>query len=353
MNRISRLTGEGREHVLTKNPEHIAYLTGLESSNAALVVGPAIGVLVTDGRYEEAAKECAASVGLDVVIDRDVVRACSQAAVNAGVVNVVSPDVPASEVVGLAVTQGVQSEVTSDPIMNLRINKDDSELSAIATAAAITARVLADVPLWIREGMTERRVAREVEAQFIANGADDRAFPAIVAFGSHTSRPHHVPSDRALARGDAVLIDAGAKVNGYCSDMTRMYCLGKAPEWLHDLHELVDAAAQAAMSRVTLGSPWSALDESAREVVREAGHESGYLHGLGHGIGRSVHEPPIMRTSTLGNIAPRTTFTVEPGVYLPGVGGVRLEDTLVADHHGVRVLTQAPRGLVMIDDDYA
>lgn len=352
MNRIARVIDEVDDHVLTTNPEHIAYLTGLDSSNAALLVGHTTRVLATDGRYAEVARECAELEGLDLVIDRDVVSACVQRAVNTNIRSVVSADVGSGEMLGVAITAmgDRPGGVTSDPIMSMRICKDDHELNAVSQAAAITAEVLADVPRWLRVGMSERRVAREVEAQFIERGAHDRAFATIVAFGSHTSRPHHTPSDRALERGDAVLIDAGAKVDSYCADMTRMYCLGAPPGWLLELHALVDAAARAARAEAVVGAPWRALDEAARAVLRAGGYEEGYLHGLGHGIGRSVHEPPIIRTTTVGNIAPRTTFTVEPGVYVSGIGGVRLEDTLVVDGHGVRVLTEASRDLVMIDD---
>lgn len=318
--------------LITWNPVHVEYLTGLESSNIGLLLAPDVHILVTDGRYAEAAQEFANQVDFTVVIERDVKATCAREA--------------ESRALLVQVCDGSSAD---DPIMQLRMRKDDDELAALESAASITAHAFTDIPLWLHEGMTEIAVARHLESRFIAGGADDRAFPAIVAFGEHTSRPHHVPGHRPLRTGDAVLIDAGARVQGYCADMTRMFCVGPRPTWLDSLHEHVDQAAAAARSAVHQGGDWSDIDRAARKVLAQGDLEDAFLHGLGHGIGLDVHEPPIIRHSTVGSIALRTTFTVEPGAYLPGVGGVRIEDTCVVEPHGARVLTDAPRSVVEID----
>jgi len=316
----------------TWNPLHVEYLTGLQSSNIGLLLSDGVRLIVTDGRYSEAAQEFCSTYSFQTTIDRDVQAACRAEADRRS----------------LSV-QICDGSPVDDPIMRSRMSKDADELAALERAAAVTSRAFEEVPQWLRVGMTEIAAARHLESRFVAFGADDRAFPAIVAFGAHTSRPHHVPGDRILCEGDAVMIDAGARIQGYCADMTRMFSVGTPPEWLPTLHEHVNNAAAAARAAVHKGEEWSELDHAAREVFGRHGLTTAFLHGLGHGIGLAVHEPPILRESTVGSIALRTTFTVEPGAYLPGVGGVRIEDTCVVEPYGARVLTDAPRSVVEID----
>jgi len=228
----------------------------------------------------------------------------------------------------------------------LRVIKDAAELAELQAAVDVLDRCLADVLQRIEPGLTERHVARMVELYLIEH-ADGPSFPSIVASGPNASVPHAVPSDRGIGQGEPLKIDIGARVNGYCSDMTRTVCLGQPRDArLVELHALVLEAQREAERQVRPGMTGREGDALAREVIRRAGYGEAFTHGLGHGIGLEVHEPPWLSPSR-GDDALRAgmVFSVEPGVYLPGWGGVRIEDLVVLETDGARVLCRSPKEL--------
>jgi Xaa-Pro aminopeptidase len=237
---------------------------------------------------------------------------------------------------------------TDGLIDELRIIKDIEELAALQQAVDVLDRCLAHVLGTLEPGLTERQVARRVEL-FLLEHADGCSFPPIVASGPNASIPHAVPSERRIAVGEGVKIDIGARVGGYCSDMTRTVCLGVPREArLAELHALVLEAQEHVERSLRPGMTGREADNLAREVIGRAGYAEQFSHGLGHGIGLEVHEPPWL-SQTRGDEPLRSgmVFSVEPGVYLPGWGGVRIEDLVVLEPDGARVLCHSPKSLTL------
>jgi len=230
----------------------------------------------------------------------------------------------------------------------LRIVKDPEELASLQAAVDVLDRCLADVLRRIEPGLTERHVARLIEL-YLLEHADGTSFPSIVASGPNASVPHAVPSERRINAGEVLKIDIGARVDGYCSDMTRTVCLGAPSDpRLAEVHAIVLAAQEHAEQHVRPGMTGREADSLAREQIARAGYAEAFGHGLGHGIGLEVHEPPSL-SQTRGDdvLQPGMVFSVEPGIYLPGWGGVRIEDLVVLEPDGARVLCHSPKDLVV------
>lgn len=342
--RRDRLRSQLQRPLLVTSLPNLRYLTGFTGSNAALIVDPnGHDALATDGRYRD---QIAAEVPeLPALIDRDTV--CALAVRRGG-----SLDVEAALGSGMLrrlVDAGLEIALAESTVESLRVVKDADEQALLERANAITAQAIAAVWSEIRPGMTERALARRLEQLFGDFGAEDRAFPSIVAVGDHTATPHHAPTDRQARSGDLVLIDAGARVGGYHADMTRVAVLGVEPaEWQRELHAVVSEAAQAGRDRLRAGAAMRDVDAAARSVIARSGLADQFTHGLGHGTGLEIHEAPMMGPTAAGTIPEFASVTVEPGVYLPGRGGIRIEDTLLVGRDSGRVITQGPRDLVVV-----
>jgi Xaa-Pro aminopeptidase len=228
----------------------------------------------------------------------------------------------------------------------LRLVKDDGEVARIEAACGIADAALAAVASQLEDRPTEAGFALELDTEVRRQGADDLSFETIVASGPNGSRPHHSPSGRRIERGDLVVIDFGALVDGYHSDMTRTIAVG-GPSSLDDTQtrmvEVVRAAQQAGVEAVRAGASTRDVDAACREVITEAGWGEAFVHGTGHGVGLDIHEEPRVSWAADATLAPGHVVTVEPGVYLPGHGGVRIEDTVVVTESGCRTLTRAPK----------
>jgi Xaa-Pro aminopeptidase len=328
--------------VVTHLP-NIRYLTGFSGSNAVLVIAPdpdedRIG---TDGRYaDQVAQE---SPGLRAVIDRRTLAATVVGA-PAGTLAVEGTlSLADAEVVRTCRQEPV---VVHDLVERLRSVKDADELGLLARACEITSQAMAALAEEIREGVTEVGLARRLEQLFGEFGAEDRAFDTIVASGPNSAIPHHQPGRRTLGPGDLVVVDAGARVAGYHADMTRTFVVAGPPEpWQAEVHAVVEEAQARAARACLPGAGARDVDAVARAWVADAGFGEAFTHGLGHGVGLEIHEAPMVGAGSTGTIVSDMAITVEPGVYLPGRGGVRIEDTLVVADAGPRLLTQAPRGL--------
>ena len=245
---------------------------------------------------------------------------------------------------------GLPSSVSFEPVHGLvdelRVIKDAEELACLQDAIDVLDRCLVDVLSRIEPGLTERQVARMVETYLLEHG-DGSAFPPIVASGPSASIPHAVPSDRRIREGEVLKIDIGALAHGYCSDMSRTVCLGTpADSRLEELHAIVLEAQQVAENEIRPGTTGREADSLARDVISRAGYAQAFSHSLGHGIGLEVHEPPWLSQSRGDDaLRPGMVFSVEPGIYLPGWGGVRIEDLVVLEESGARVLCHSPRDL--------
>lgn len=239
---------------------------------------------------------------------------------------------------------------TSAMVESLRQIKDEQEISLLRQAAHIADTALAALVEddGIGIGHTEYDVARDLEAAILDHGAESVAFPVIVASGENTADPHHRPSNRLMRRGDLVKVDFGAVVQGYRSDMTRVFVLGAPSPWQQELHALVTAAAKAGRDALRPGVAAADADNAARQVIAAAGHGERFTHGLGHGVGLDVREAPWLAPSSPGTIAMNMTVTVEPGIYLPGYGGVRIEDSGVVGPDRYRPFTLSRRDLVQL-----
>jgi Xaa-Pro aminopeptidase len=235
-------------------------------------------------------------------------------------------------------------------VQGLRAVKDDGEGAALQRACAIGDAALAGLldDGGLRAGRTEREVALDLEDRMRSLGADGPAFDTILAAGVHSAVPHHRPTSAVLQAGDLVKLDFGALVDGYHSDMTRTVVLGRATGWQRELHALVAQAQAAGRAALIPGTEVTAVDAAAREVVAGAGRGEEFVHGLGHGVGLEIHEAPALSKTGSGALAAGMVVTVEPGVYLSGRGGVRIEDTLVVRDRAPELLTHTTRELLEV-----
>ena len=334
---------------------NVRYLTGFTGSNAALLVfaDDTPPVLATDSRYRTQASRQAPD--LHTAIERACGRHLVGRAVTAGArrVGFESHVVTVDGFQSLAAELGQAGELVRAPgaVEALREVKDAGELALLRLACEAADAALAELVEGggLRPGRSERAVARQLEALMHDHGADGPSFETIVATGANSAVPHHRPTDAVLAPGDFVKIDFGALVGGYHSDMTRTFVLGAAAAWQKEIHALVAAAQQAGVDAAQAGAALCEVDGAARQVIAEAGYGEHFGHGLGHGVGLQIHEAPGINSAAVGVLPAGSVVTVEPGVYLPDRGGVRIEDTLAVGNSGSESLSRFPRGLVTVD----
>ncbi len=244
---------------------------------------------------------------------------------------------------------GAQFLPADGALSGLRLHKDPVEADSMRSAATVAQEALKAALPKVRYGMTERELASELVVQLLLNGSDPRMpFSPIVSAGPNSANPHASPSDRPLAQGDLLLFDWGAGVNGYVSDITRTFALGEVDPELSHIAEVVAAANQAAREAAGPGVPMSAVDRAAREVIQAAGYAHFFTHRTGHGLGMEGHEEPYIRADNDQPMEPGMTFTIEPGVYLPGRGGVRIEDDVMVTENGIESFSDLGRELVRL-----
>ena len=344
------LAALGADAALITSPANVRYLTGLASSNAALLLPAALpgdgtgtadgtspatpsgseAILATDSRYAGTALE--ASPDLEILIERAIEPGLARVAAGLRLRRLAfeahemtveryqafAAQIPGTELVPLG-----------RAVEEIRMAKDEQEIARLARACEITSRAFEQIVPLIRPGVTERELAIALERAMTDLGADGLAFDTIVASGPNGAIPHHVPSGRPFAGGDMITVDCGARYEGYHADMTRTVVLGEPSAWQQNIYALVAAAQAAGIEAAVPGADVRAVDAAARDLIAEAGHGGHFQHGLGHGVGLEIHEAPIMGYGRTGTLGDRVPITVEPGIYLPGQGGVRIEDTLV------------------------
>jgi Xaa-Pro aminopeptidase len=233
---------------------------------------------------------------------------------------------------------------TRDLVLELRRTKEPGEVAMIADAQRVTDRVFKDVLSMVKPGVRERDLALEIEFQFRRHG--EVAFDSIVASGPNAAKPHAGFSDRKLKKGDALTFDIGCRLHGYCSDMTRTVFVGKAPDELRRVYEIVHEAQRRALDTIKPGITAKAADAAARDYITKQGFGRQFGHSLGHGVGIEVHEMPTLAATSKEKLVPGDVVTVEPGIYLPGTGGVRIEDMVYITRTGYTNLTRSPKRLI-------
>ncbi len=352
--RLNRLRDAFDEHdidaLVVTTLANVRYLTGFSGSAAVLTVTRDTALLTTDGRYRTQSAEQIAQAGAASQVDITIgsgteQRNAAQAALSLAAIarigleadNVTwSAQRTWSDLLGadrlVATTRAVEA---------LRERKDAAEIARMERAAAIADAALFEVLPLMSQGVSEEHFALELDTAMRRGGAESTAFETIVAAGENSAKPHHHPGPRRIAEGDPVVVDFGATFEGYRSDMTRTFCVGAEPEGeLARIFAVVGESQAAGAAAVKPGISAKEVDDVCRRIIAEAGWAERFEHGTGHGVGLDIHEAPTVSQLGTAILAPGFVVTVEPGVYVPGHGGVRVEDTLVVTEDGARPLTR-------------
>jgi Xaa-Pro aminopeptidase len=344
----SRLGELGIDGLLVTRLPNVRYLTGFTGSNGQVLIAGAGERFFTDGRYIEQSRHevegCERAIYLGE-LSEPLAVACA----DLGIATLGFEDrhVTVRQHAQLGASlPGVELIAAADPVDRDRWIKDADELALLAEAQACTDRAFDDVLDRIALGMTERQVAIELELAIRRAGGDDLAFDSIVAFGEDAAEPHHRPGHRVLEEGDVITMDFGARYAGYHADFTRTVAFGAPAPELRKIHDLVRQAQQAAIDAVVPGASGGEIDAVARSTIEEGGYGDRFTHGLGHGVGLEIHEGPNFSRSGDDEIPVGAVMTVEPGVYVPGLGGVRIEDMVEVTPDGARVFAGSTRELI-------
>ena len=340
----ARLSEEALDGLLVSAPSNVFYLSGFRGSSGALLITADRQLLLSDFRYRLQASEQAREFEF-IEIERKLIAGAGAEAVKTAVKRLGFD--PAHLTCELRdqlaeAAEGVELLPQAGLVEVLRAVKSPREVKRIAEAAALADRALAHMIGLLRPGATERQIALEGEFLMRREGAEAAAFDIIVASGPRSALPHAETTDRALEPGDLVVIDIGARVAGYCSDMTRTFAVEHAGDRASQIYRIVYRAQRAAAAQLRPGVVCGELDATARAVIDEAGHGDDFGHGLGHGVGIEVHERPRLGKGEEVRLVAGNVVTVEPGVYLDGFGGVRLEDLMVVTEDGAQTLTGSP-----------
>ena len=341
------LIDEELDAILITDPANRRYLSGFTGSAGVLIISQGRAMLATDFRYYEQVERQAPQFELVKIKDKfvtllpslvDELGVCRLGFESKNVTVDMHRDLAD------ALPHGVEFVATSDVVEGQRAVKDEDELATLQRAIALADAAYAHIADVMQPGMTEQQVAWELESFMRTHGAHKVAFDIIVAAGANGAMPHARASDRIIQAGEPVVMDLGAVVDGYCSDLTRTVALGDADGRYQEVYEVVLGAQQAAIQGIRPGMTGQEADDIARQVIAEAGYKDAFGHGLGHGVGLVVHEKPgVGRLSDKDVLQPGMVFSLEPGIYLPGEFGVRIEDLVVLREDGPQVLSQAAK----------
>lgn len=345
--RVTRLRRKMAEQeldaILISQPQNRRYLSGFTGSAGLLLISQQVAVLATDFRYTEQAESQAPAFRTSRVeggLAEWLPGLLSP--IDAKRVGFEASGVSFSTYQQLAAALGDRDLVPTEAVVeSLRAVKGEDELEPIRRAVRLADDAFDAVSPAIRSGMTEKQVAWELERTMREMGSESMPFDIIVASGPNAALPHHRPGDRAIQRGEPVVIDMGARVDGYCSDLSRTVYLGQPDGFFGRIYHLVLEAQLAAMAGITEGMSGNQADALARTTIAEGGHGEDFGHGLGHGIGLHAHEQPRLGKGSADVLADGMVFTIEPGIYISGWGGVRIEDVAVLENGKPRVLSRA------------
>jgi Xaa-Pro aminopeptidase len=345
---ITTLDERSVDAILITRLPNIRYLTGFTGSNAQVIVTPRTSVFLTDGRYtEQSLHEVSDAERVTYLgaFGEPFAEACGRLGIQR--LGFEAHDVTVDGLEKLkAASHDVEFVAVGDPVGRLRWVKDQDELEMLREAQACTDRAFEDILDILAVGMTERQVSLDLEQALRRAGADGLSFGSIVAFGEKTAEPHHQPSYRVLEEGDVITLDFGGLFGGYHADMTRTIAFGSPPPELRKIHDVVREAQQAGIDAVRPGTTGGEVDAAARKVIEDAGYGPRFSHGLGHGVGLEIHEGPNFARGGDDVIPVGAVITVEPGIYVPGLGGARIEDMVEVGEDGCRVIGTSIRELV-------
>lgn len=345
--------------LVVSSAPNLKYLTGFAGSSGLLVCAPDAHCLITDGRYDAFVRDAMrAGTMAPVELERVEARYDLALAGRLGKMRARAAGFEAEHVT-VATLRRWQELVpdaiwtaTTQVVERLRLIKDETELRALRRGARALSGVARALGQWVRAGRGEREVARDIDLAIEQAGFERPAFETIVAGGPNSAYPHARPTDRRLRPGDLVVLDFGGVLDGYCVDLTRMAGIGQIGSTLWGLYAAVREAQEAAIKTVRAGVTGSDVDAAARQVLETRGLGAAFVHGTGHGLGLEVHEGPRLARANSGVadvLQAGMVCTIEPGAYVEGVGGVRLEDDVVVTIGGSELLTDAPRDLVIVD----
>ena len=324
------------------------YLTGF-TGEGGLIVTSDKTLLITDSRYTEQAGREVPELPLQMVkknYDDEIAAAIKDLKIKR--LALAARRMSHYTVTRVGKLTGVEIVAEEDPVGALRRIKDPDEIARIREATRVTEESLTALLKEVKVGVTEHELALRLEWLMRTNGAEKVSFDLIIAAGENSSLPHYQPGDRAVKEGDLLLCDIGARVSHYCADMTRVFSIGEPSPKAKELYDLVLRANRTGVAALKPGASGVEVDAAARQVIDAAGHKEHFGHGLGHGVGLEVHEGPRLSPLSKDTLEPGMTVTVEPGVYLPGFGGVRIEDLLVVTTDGCESITSFPRDQLQV-----
>ncbi|MFZ5647837.1 MAG: M24 family metallopeptidase [Bacillota bacterium] len=343
------LSDEGVDSFLITKPENRYYLTGFTGSSGAVLVTGGEVILITDFRYDQQASlqcphcsivmvnETVLDTVCDLVVEKNLnLLGCEGDYITYTHYNLLKDKLPGREL-----------KPVNGFVENLRIVKDPAELEKISQAVALSDKVFDHILPLLGEGISELEAALEIEFFMRKNGAEGIAFQIIVASGQRSSMPHGTASGKIMRRGDLVTMDFGAVMDGYNSDITRTVVIGSADKRQQEIYKIVLEAQLAGISSVRAGVSASDVDRASRDVIEGYGFGDYFGHSTGHGLGLHIHENPRLSSKDNTVLQPGMVVTVEPGIYIPGWGGVRIEDTVVVEEKGCRVLTKSPKNTLL------
>ena len=351
MNNIQRiqqaLVQQNLDAILITDEKNQRYATGFAFTDGSVVVARNKAWLLTDSRYIEAAEKIAGDCCTVQMFDRqhsqaDLLRAALQ---EADVENLAAEDEQLSHARWAALERTLERQLlpAGGLMMGLRASKSPEEIESMIQAQRISEKALEEVLHIIKPGMTEKEVMAELVYYMLKNGSEGNSFDPIVVTGANTSMPHGVPGDTVIRDGDFITMDFGSLKNGYCSDMTRTVAVGHATEEMRTVYYTVLEAQLAGIAAARSGIPGKIIDRAARDVIEKAGYGPYFGHGFGHSLGLDIHEPPNAGPRGEALMAENDLCSAEPGIYIPGKFGVRIEDVMIIRRDGAEVITKAPK----------
>ena len=342
-----KLSCEDVDAIFVSHPENWRYLSGFDGSSGFLLITQKEAVLATDFRYIEQSRQQAPDCRI-FQIQGNLLNWFPELLAGLSIkrLGLESENISLTTYQQICkVLKKLQPEIEPVPIAglveSLRAVKESEELELISRAAAIADNALEYIAGVIHTGMTEAEAAWELEKRLRENGSQPLPFEVIVASGPNSSLPHAKPSQRSLQEGEPIIIDIGARVEGYCSDITRTICLGRASEEFQKIYGSVLDAQKAAVAIIKKGTTGDQADSAARKAIEQAGHGEAFGHALGHGVGLAAHEAPRLGPGSTDVLSSSMVFTIEPGIYLPGWGGVRIEDLVLLGKEKVQIISKA------------
>lgn len=342
-----QLAQYGVDALIIQHPRDLYYLTGLELSAGTLVCSKEDAMLFVDGRYEETCKK------LCSVPSQRIAEGAVHAYIKKKKCQTVGFDADTTSFSAYQTLgqKGVSLVALSKPVERVRAIKDAGEIQALKRAAKLCQAGFEHVCSLLKKGISEKELAMRLQIFWLEKGAERLSFDPIIAFGANSSMPHYRAGDAILSPGDVVLIDIGVVLDGYASDMTRVVFFGKPNPRLSKIYDIVKKAKDAACQACRAGIRSEALYKVAADVIDKAGYKDAFLHGLGHGIGLDVHEYPILRAkggALSVELEAGMCITIEPGIYIPALGGVRLEDMVLVTKEGCTMITNMPEEKIII-----